>query len=129
VRVAAADCVTIVGDTLMIEGTPGPDRIRIVPTQHAGTVRVVFDGKVLGTYGPVARIDVSAGAGNDTVMVDPRITLPTRIDGGAGNDRLWGGSGPNVLLGGEGKNVLIGMPGRDSLVGSPGGASPLALFP
>jgi hypothetical protein len=120
VRVAAAARVAIVGETLMVEGTPGPDRIRIAPTQLPGTVRVVFDGKVLGNYGPVANIDVNAGAGNDTVVVDPRITLPTLLDGGAGNDRLRGGSGPNVLLGGDGNDTLIGNPSRDTLDGGPG---------
>jgi hypothetical protein len=121
VRVAAAAArVTMVGETLMVEGTPGPDRIRILPTQLPGTVRVVFDGKVLGSYGPVANIDVSAGAGNDTVVVDPRITLPTLLDGRAGNDRLRGGSGPNVLLGERGNDTLIGNPSRDTLDGGPG---------
>jgi hypothetical protein len=43
---AAADRVTVVGDTLKIEGTPKPDRIRIVPTQHAGTVRAGRDSLV-----------------------------------------------------------------------------------
>jgi hypothetical protein len=104
----------------MVEGTPGPDRIQILPTQLPGTVRVVFDGKVLGSYGPVAKIDVNAGAGNDTVTVDPRITLPTILDGGPGNDRLQGGSGPNVLLGGGGNDTLIGNPNRDTLEGGPG---------
>jgi hypothetical protein len=117
---SASPRAAIVGDTLMITGTPGPDRIGIAPTKLPGTVRVVFDGKVLGSYGPVANIDVNAGAGNDTVTVDPRITLPTRLDGGAGNDRLRGGSGPNVLLGEDGNDTLIGNPSRDTLDGGPG---------
>ena len=116
----AAARVAIVGDTLTVEGTPGPDRIRIAPTQLPGTVRVVFDGKVLGSYGPVTGIDVNAGAGNDTVVVDPRITLPTLLDGGAGNDRLRGGSGPNVLLGGAGADTLVGTPSRDTFDGGTG---------
>jgi hypothetical protein len=116
----AAARVAIVGDTLTVVGTPGPDRIQILPTRLPGTVRVVFDGKLLGSYGPVASIYVSAGAGNDTIVVDPRITLPTRLDGGAGNDRLRGGSGPNILLGGNGNDTLIGNPVRDTLDGGSG---------
>ena len=111
---SASPRVAIVGDALTVQGTPGPDRIQIKATPQSGTVRVVFDGKVLGNYGPVASIDVNAGAGKDTVTVDPRINLPTLLDGGPGNDRLRGGSGPNTLVGGAGKNVLIGMPGRDT---------------
>jgi hypothetical protein len=49
----------------MVEGTPGPDRIRLLATQLPGTVRVIFDGKVLGSFGPVTEIDVNAGAGNE----------------------------------------------------------------
>jgi RTX calcium-binding nonapeptide repeat (4 copies) len=116
----AAARVAIVGDTLTVEGTPGPDRIQVLPTRLQGTVRVAFDGKMLGNYGPVASIDVNAGAGNDNVTVDPRITLPTLLDGGPGNDRLRGGSGPNVLLGGGGNDTLIGNPSRDTLDGGPG---------
>jgi hypothetical protein len=104
----------------MITGTRGPDRIGIVPTKDPADVRVVFDGKVLGSYGPVTAIEVDAGAGNDTVTVDPRITLPTRIDGGAGNDRLRGGSGPNVLLGGAGADTLVVTPSRDTFDGGTG---------
>jgi hypothetical protein len=111
----------------MVEGTPGPDQVRILPTPLPGTVRVVFDGKTLGSFGPVANIDVSAGAGNDSVIVDPRITLPTVLDGGPGNDRLQGGSGPNVLLGGPGHNTLIGNPSRDTLNGGPGKDSVVAV--
>src|SRR5262249_43035620 len=110
----------IVGDTLMVEGTPGPDRIQVLATQVPGTVRVVSDGKGLGSFGPVDRIDVNAGAGNDTVTVDPRITLPTQLGGGPGNDRLQGGSAPNVLLGGGGHDTLIGNRSRDTLDGGPG---------
>jgi hypothetical protein len=117
---SASPRVAIVGDTLTVQGTPRPDRIQIEATPQSGTVRVVFDGKVLGSYGPVASIDVNAGAGNDIVTVDPRITLPTLLDGGPGNDRLRGGSGPNTLVGGAGKNVLIGMPGRDTFDSSSG---------
>jgi IPT/TIG domain/RTX calcium-binding nonapeptide repeat (4 copies) len=109
----AATRVAIANHTLMVEGTAGPDRISIVPTRLPGSVRVVFDGKVLGSYGPVAAIEVDAGTGSDTVTVDPRITLPATLDGGAGNDRLQAGFAPTVLSGGAGNNVLIGAPGRD----------------
>src|SRR4051794_2503873 len=89
--------VGIINQTLMVAGTPRPDHIGIVPTKDPAFVRVVFDGQVLGSYGPVTAIEVDAGAGNDTVTVDPRITLPTQLGGGPGNDRLRGGAGPNVL--------------------------------
>jgi hypothetical protein len=104
----------------MVTGTAGPDRISIAPTELLGTVRVVFNGKVLGRFGPVTAIEVDAGAGNDTVTVGPRITLPTRLDGGAGNDHLQGGSGPNAILGGPGADTLVVSPSRDTYDGGTG---------
>ncbi len=106
--------IAMVGDTLTVDGTPAADRIQIAPTQLAGTFRVVFNGKVLGSFGPATAIDVNGGGGNDTILVDPRITVPTQLDGGAGNDLLRGGSGPNILNGGDGRNTLIGNPSRDT---------------
>jgi hypothetical protein len=97
----------------MVTGTAGPDRISIVPTKVPGTVRVVFNGKVLGSFGPVTAIEVHSAAGNDTVTVDPRITLPATLDGGAGNDRLQAGFAPTVLRGSAGNDELVGVRGRD----------------
>jgi hypothetical protein len=109
----AATRVTIVTQTLMVQGTARPDRISMVPTRLPGTVRVVFDGRVLGRFGPVTAIDVDAGGGSDTVTVDRRITLPATLDGGPGNDRLQAGFAPTVLGGGAGNDVLVGVRGRD----------------
>jgi hypothetical protein len=81
---------------------------------------VVFDGLDLGSFGPVARIVVRAGDGDDVVVVDPQVVLPARLEGGAGDDCLQGGSGPDQLFGEEGNDVLIGTPGRDALHGGPG---------
>ncbi len=117
---SAAIQVAVTGDTLFVEGTAKADQIQILPTKFNGFVRVVSHGKSLGAFGPVARIDISTGAGADSVVVDPRITLPTRIDGGAGNDRLRGGSGPNTLIGDDGNDTLIGTQGRDTFDGGIG---------
>ncbi len=117
----------ILGETLVVEGTPGPDRIRIMATNRIGVVRVISGTKLLGSYGPVAQIEVDAGAGSDTAVVDRRITLPARLDGGTGNDRLRGGSGPNTLIGGPGNDVLIATPGRDTVNGGPGRTSAVNL--
>jgi RTX calcium-binding nonapeptide repeat (4 copies) len=112
--------VAIVGDTLVVEGTSEDDRIVIRATQRPDTVRVVFNGVNLGRYGPVAKIMVNAGDGNDTVHLDPEVTLPARLNGGPGNDRLRGGSGPDLVFGEDGDDVLVGSPGRDALDAGPG---------
>ena len=117
---SAVPHAAILGETLVVNGTPGPDQIRIMATNRIGFVRVISGTKLLGSYGPVAQIEVNAGAGSDTVVMDSRITLPTRLDGGTGNDRLRGGSGPNTLIGGPGNDVLTATPGRDTVNGGPG---------
>ena len=105
---------------LVIEGTPGDDRILINATHRPDIVRVVFNGVNLGPRGPVAKIVVHAGDGNDTVLVDSEVELPAELHGGAGNDHLRGGSGPDLLFGEDGDDLLIGNRGRDALDGGPG---------
>lgn len=67
-------------------------------------------------------VAIDAGAGSDAVFVDPNVTFPLFIQGGAGDDYLKGGSGPTALLGGEGADTLIGGPAsNDLLLGGGGG--------
>jgi hypothetical protein len=112
--------IRVVGDALIIEGTANPDHILIKAGRPAGVVRIIFDGKKLGSFGPVARIVVRAGDGNDVVIVKPQMVLPTRLEGGAGDDCLQGGSGPDLLFGEEGDDLLIGSASRDALDTGPG---------
>jgi hypothetical protein len=107
--------VAIEGDTLVVEGGPGDDRILISGAARPDTVRVLIAGRSAGRFGPVARILVKAGDGHDRVLVNPTVTLPVRIDGGPGNDVLRGGAGPDLLKGEEGDDLLIGSRGRDAL--------------
>ena len=119
---AAADAsrVEIVGDALVIEGTPGDDRIVIRATRHPDTVRVVLNGVRLGRFGPVAEIVVHAGDGDDTVLVSGAVELPARLNGGPGHDRLRGGGGPDLVFGEDGDDVLVATFGRDGLDGGQG---------
>jgi Ca2+-binding RTX toxin-like protein len=72
----------------------------------------------------VARIDVDARAGDDSVRIDDgngsfTDTIPTTIDGGAGNDTLAGGRGNETFLGGSGNDAVDGNGGDDrALLGS-----------
>ena len=52
------------------------------------------------------RIDESNGVFTDTI--------PTTIDGGAGNDTIAGGSGAETLLGGDGNDTIDGNGGSDT---------------
>jgi Ca2+-binding RTX toxin-like protein len=68
----------------------------------------------------IGGIEVNSGAGDDSVIVSPRILIPATIRGGSGNDRLRAGGGPDKIIGGPGHDVLIGEGGSDWLYGGPG---------
>ena len=67
----------------------------------------------------VARIEISAGDGNDVVTVRSG-GLPVRVSGGAGGDRLDTGGEVDELLGGDGADRLRGGGGVDRLSGGAG---------
>ena len=112
--------ITIAQDTLQIEGTPNPDHIVIQAGEAPGTVRVVFNGKYLGGFGPVARIVVQSGDGDDVLVVEPGVGLSVRLEGGSGDNCLQSGSGGDLLLSGSGNDVLIASTGRPALDAGPG---------
>jgi Ca2+-binding RTX toxin-like protein len=74
------------------------------------------------TVANTTEIQVSGGAGNDTISVDETNgRLPAaQLSGGAGNDTITGGSGADRLLGDAGNDVLIGERGNDELFGGAG---------
>lgn len=106
-----------------IRGSSGDDSIHVSQACRDGTqclsVAVNQDQYFIPITGPNAArsLAIYAGAGNDSVFVDPNVTFPLFIHGGPGNDYLKGGSGPNALLGGGGNDILVGGPKDDLLLG------------
>ncbi len=80
---SASPRVAVVADTLMVKGTPGPDGIRIEPTRHTGTRRVVFDGKVAQKSLGVIQVgpSVSGTALRALSGVYTRMPLQSRVAG------------------------------------------------
>jgi Ca2+-binding RTX toxin-like protein len=70
----------------------------------------------------VKSILVNALAGNDLVEIKSSIaaTIPTTLNGGAGNDRLIGGRGKDLINGDACADVLIGNAGNDTVNGGDG---------
>lgn len=109
-----------------VHGSGGDDRVRVTETCQSGnkflSVLVNEDSYLIPIEGPSAAqsVGIYAGAGNDSVFVDPAVTTPLFINGGTGNDYLKGGSGPNALLGGGGNDILVGGRSDDILLGGTG---------
>jgi phospholipase C len=107
---------------LIVGGTEGSDHISVTP--DSGGLRVRIDGPGVGfdqTFtGPVSRIEVYAQGGNDHVVIDPAVTVPAFVFGGAGNDHLQAGGGPAVLVGGGGNDRLVGGAAPGVLIGGGG---------
>lgn len=86
------------------------------------------DGKT-HTYpaSQVHSIKLIGGTVGDTIKVDPRITVPTLVDGGgAGNDSISGSGGSNTLLGGTGSDTIVGHGTTDLIEGRDGNDSLVA---
>jgi Ca2+-binding RTX toxin-like protein len=114
-------------------GTLGNDTIVVVPQgKQAATntsVKVLLNGKSLGSFTGVDSIMVFGVDGNDNIQLPGALRVDATLDGGAGNDRLKGAAGSDLLLGGDGNDslnghtandVLIGGLGADQLQGGPG---------
>jgi Ca2+-binding RTX toxin-like protein len=106
----AAVSVRVSGDTLLVTGDGGRDRIDV--RQRGGIVLAA------GRRFDRDRFDriVVRGRGGDDVLRGERVTL----DGGRGDDSLTGGDGRERLVGGHGRDRVDGRRGRDSVNLGPG---------
>ena len=134
--------VRLEGGTLRVQGTEANDAIALRLAAGDPTVVQVDlgdDGTADFSF-PRAAIDnikIAAHGGDDTVRIDDTNgaftdTIPTRIEGGPGNDTISGGAGAETLVGGAGNDTIDGKggndtsdlgPGDDSFVWDPGDGS------
>ena len=102
-----------------IGGTSGNDVI--VATQSGNKLRVMINGHVVSgniQLKNVREIRAWGRSGNDIISVS--LGVPTLLNGGAGNDRLFGGSASDLIFGGLGNDTLQGGSGNDLLIGGAG---------
>lgn len=106
---------------------PGVDEIKVRETLNG----VESDSTAYSTSS-VTRIDVFAGYGDDTVIIETDasnpvgttgIDQPTRLYGDNGDDYLQAGDASDVLYGQIGNDELHGGASDDSLYGGYGGAN------
>jgi Ca2+-binding RTX toxin-like protein len=116
----------VVGRTLNIIGTSGPDDITVsiasatsttllVDLDHDGIIDQQFDRSA------VDALNVSLGSGNDHFSANgvPMAQTST-IDGGSGDDTIVGTAGNDLIIGGSGVDDLTGGSGDDTIVGGSG---------
>jgi Ca2+-binding RTX toxin-like protein len=127
---------------LRVDGTEGSDAIalRLAAGNPAVIqVDVANDGSAVFSFARAAvdSISIDARGGNDHVRIDDTNGaftngIPTRIDGGSGNDTIAGGAGRETLRGGPGNDTIDGNggndvadlgPGADTFVWDPGDGS------
>lgn len=116
----------LVNNVLRADGTSAGETIEIVRNGNTFTRSGSAPGTLTTTR--VERIEVDAGAGNDTVRLTNAGVRAyvfggdgdDTIHGSAENDTLSGGAGRNRLFGGDGNDRLNGSSGRDFLFGEAG---------
>jgi autotransporter-associated beta strand protein len=97
-------------------GTRGNDRIRILQ----GSIIVELNGQEIAHLHGIDEVFVWGGDGDDTIIVDADVDVPTTLLGGDGSDWLVGGSGPTVLDGGDGDDILQDGGGINTIIGGAG---------
>ena len=111
----------VVGTTLKINGSLGNDSIQV--SESGNKIFVTANGSTAQKF-PISgltTIRVNSQSGNDTVTIEPSVTLPATIRGGQGNDSFTGGGGDNVIIGGIGNDTLVGGAGTNVLIPGPKG--------
>jgi Ca2+-binding RTX toxin-like protein len=112
--------------SLYVGGDVAADSItvrRISPTSFGIKLSATGNETIFGYGGgsnSIDRIVINGLAGNDTISIDPQLTIPVELDGGEGNDTLRGGGGNDILIGGNGVDQLYGNGGNDLLIGGRG---------
>jgi Ca2+-binding RTX toxin-like protein len=105
---------------LAVGGTTGSDRLHVSRRGRRHDMDVRLNRDRLDVETPSGHLLVYAQDGNDVILVNGSVSLPSVIDAGAGNDFVRAGAGDDIVLGRAGNDVLFGGRGRDLLVGGSG---------
>lgn len=103
------------GRELCITGAAGNNTIIVDQTSAGFVVKNSTGWKHLYS-GHYKLLLVTGGDGGNIIKLEPSVTIPATLRGGAGNDTLYAGSGPDELIGGPRKNILVAGKGNDTLV-------------
>ena len=122
--------VSLENGVLTVLGTPAADTIYVAYSMSGPGGEYVVSGTAgLGRFpaADVRAVAVRSGAGNDSVDLGrpdvvriPEIRpirVPSRVDGGLGNDTVHGGASRDTIFGSLGNDRLFGNDGDDWLDG------------
>jgi hypothetical protein len=103
---------TLTGNVLTIVGTARSDDIAIAAGRETF---VVHDNGVQTAFATrqVRTIRIFGLAGDDSIIVSPRLTIRCSIEAGTGNDRVGGGAENDTIFGARGNDTLVGNGGND----------------
>lgn len=107
----------VTGPTLTVLGTTEDDAITI---RLSGTNLQVLDNGAIAHEVEAAKIKkivIDTDAGNDRIVVQNSIKVPTFLYGGKGADFIRGGGGKDNIYGGDGADNLSGRGGNDRIFG------------
>ena len=111
--------VEVIGDQLFVHGTADDDRIHI-NRDGSDKFTLWLEHDNVGTYSVAAfsELVINGNAGDDDL--DNDTVIPTRINGGTGDDDIDGGRGNDNLFGGAGNDNIDGHDGDDFIRGDNG---------
>jgi Ca2+-binding RTX toxin-like protein len=109
--------------TLRVQGTEANDAIALrLAAGDPAVVQVDLGDDGSADFSlrraAIQRISIEARGGDDRVRIDDTSgaftnAIPTKIDGGPGNDAIAGGAGAETLIGGPGNDTIDGNAGND----------------
>jgi Ca2+-binding RTX toxin-like protein len=108
---------TLSQGVVTVLGTDSADTIGV--TESSTTLTVVDNGVTRNfDRGQVSYLVIKTYRGTDSIVFSStKVTVPSRIDAGRGNDTLSAGRGSDTLIGGGGDDYLFGGDGNDVLDG------------
>lgn len=104
----------------VVTGSNDADNIQVSPRDGGGVVVENGRDRLELNVEQAEDLIIRAGAGDDTVFVDPSVDYDLRIEGGDGDDALTGGSGHDIIDGGKGDDRIEGGRGNDRISGGHG---------
>ena len=117
--VADANFAAVAGGVLTITGSAGIDSFKISKSSTSYSVNRNGTITTLSATG-VTSIFLTSSDGDDVIVMDPTVLVPSYVDAGLGNDKVVGGSGNDTITGGASKDTLYGGLGDDRLNGNGG---------